>query len=616
MSSAEPLKPTTHDTAPDVRIRIPSPPSDVGDGGTSLPAESTALKPRTETLMLLLLPVVLFLLAPNWIFSGPYRDAWIYYGYYQSGSFYLQEFPDAYYSSRLAVFLPGFVLHHLLPSIAGNVVLHLGLCWTALFSFHRVVKELYGSHTAFLGSLAFGTHPLLLHALGWNYVDGFGITYFLAALLFATWAAQSRRLWWTWSVATGVAITALISTNVFYGIYVPLIAGHFWFLDRERYRQRRLAALASAATGALGSILLMGVVSRVLGGPFFYLQSSLNFLAQSIETENPFRDPTYQWLPEAAWLALPMTTLLGALVLFNRARGGGTHDPGRLMWPQVQLLYLASVLLLFQVAGDTAVLQHFYYASLLLPVVFMALSGQLCWLIPRLDGPLFAGLAVVTGGLLLLPVALPLMDATVPSAEVIVSPLFWALPLACGTALALVIGRRTRAGVLLFFLGLAGVNLVIWQTADVFRILDPYGSDGPGLFYQMSESVALIERFDPSQNVRLWYDFESAHGDVYDAVASAFLLCPRMINLGFPALGTTRMCDGQDLVPGINIVILSNDPAAFRMAELSLGEIGFEARLLDRTEIEGPIPQYALTFLRVEGVAPTPEEPETAQEVP
>jgi hypothetical protein len=185
-------------------------------------------------------------------------------------------------------------------------------------------------------------------------------------------------------------------------------------------------------------------------------------------------------------------------------------------------------------------------------------------------------------------------------AEVVSQPLLWAHLTAAGSLLALAAGRRSRVATVVFFACLAAAHLVTWQTSGIFRSFERFGGDGAGLFRQMSRSVIAIEEFDPSHQVRLWYDLQEEHGRAYDAVASAFLLCPRMVNLGFPNLPTRRLCDGEELRPGMTIAVLSDDAAAFEQAAGALKRVGFQARLLGREEIPGPIPDFALTFVRAE----------------
>lgn len=549
------------------------------------------------------LPLGLLAVNSNWIFSGPHRDAWIYYGYYQNAIFYLRQFPDLYYSSRLAVALPGFLAHHMLPTMAANLVLHLALYWAAVLSFYLVVKDLFGARVALLASLALGCHPFFLQAVGWNYVDGFGIAYFLVTLLLLTLASRSP-LWRPLLLAAGAMVTALVSTNVFYAVYLPVLAGHFLVLNRQRRQISPLAAALWAGLGAASLFALFSSFTRVLGGVSFYLHASLQFLAGSIGTANVFRDATYSWLPKAVWLVFPAATLLGSAILFKRAR----TDPSLrrdlpLLWSQVQLVFLVLVALYFQVAGDAAVLQHFYYASLLIPAAFLAFAGQIATLVAKLSDQRFGVLAAVVTLLQVIPLFLPHFQVFSPTDEPSSAPALLALLAGIGAAIALGWRRAGTRVVLAVFLCLAVSQGLVRQEASIFWSSERHGGDGPGIFRQLSQAVADIEAFDPSQDVRLWYDQDAEDGILYDAVASAFLLCPRMINLDFPDLSGGRMCDGSPLAPGVMIAVLSADPSAFDQAAAAIRSVGLSARLVKRDEIEGPSREFTITYLRTEAGA-------------
>ena len=550
---------------------------------------------------LALLPLVLLALDSNWIFSGPHRDAWIYYGYFENGVAYLRRFQEEYYSSRPAVILPGFLLHHLLPTVAANVLLHLALYWAAVVSFYLAVKELFGSRVALLTGLALGCHPYFLQAAGWNYVDGFGIAYFLTAMLLLTRATASRR-WRPLLLAAGALFAALLSTNVFYAaVYLPLLAGHFLVLNRRRGRIPLLAASVWAGAGTVGLLALFGLVLRAAGGSFFYLSSSLQFLAGTIGTANPFRDRTYTWLVEAVWLVFPVACLIGAVLLLGRAATDPSlrRDSVRL-WLQAQLLLLALMVVYFQAFGDTGVLQNFFYASLLIPASFLAFAGQIASLTAELPRRRFGSLAA---GIALLQV-IPLLIPRIPGLYYEVAPLFVPLLIALGMVAAARWRTDGERALVAVFLCLAASQLLVRQGGTIFQQFERHGLDGRGLYSQMTRAMRALDLFDPSGKLRLWYDAEAEEGIVYDALASAFLLCPRMINLDFPDLQAPRMCDGAALEPGVQIAILSGDPSAFEKADAALRGVGMFAVLLKREEIPGPSRGFAITYLRSEGVAP------------
>jgi 4-amino-4-deoxy-L-arabinose transferase-like glycosyltransferase len=555
------------------------------DPGAALPDRSFAA--------LALLPLVLLALDSDWIFSGPHRDAWIYYGYFENGIAYLRRFPELYYGSRPAVILPGFVLQHLLPGVAANVLLHLAVFWSAVLSFYLVVKDLFGSRVALLAGLALGCHPYFLQAAGWNYVDGFGIAYFLTALLLLTRATASPS-WRPLLLAAGVMATAIVSTNVFYAIYLPLLAGHFLVLNHRRGRIPLLAAILWTGAGAAALLALFDAAFLAAGGSSFYLSSSFHFLSGSIGAANPFRNPTYEWLPDAVWLVFPAAALLGGVLFLGRRRDLV------LLWSQVQLVLLTLMMVYFQVFGDTGVLQNFYYSSLLLPVAFLAFAGQLAPLVAELPLRRFGALAAAVALLQILPLLVPKIAALSSAPALLAPPALLA-------ALAAMAAARWRTGgaraVIAVFLCLAVSQLLVRQGGTIFWQFERHGWDGYGLYSQMDHAVRAIDAFDPSRELRLWYDDGAEEGIVYDALASAFLLCPRMINFDFPDLQSPRMCDGADLKPGVQIAVLSADPSAFEKADAALRTIGLSARRLGREEIPGPSHGFAITYLRSEAAA-------------
>ncbi|HEX6861373.1 MAG TPA: hypothetical protein VF414_01075, partial [Thermoanaerobaculia bacterium] len=352
---------------------------------------------------------------------------------------------------------------------------------------------------------------------------------------------------------------------------------------------------------AAAMIALFGAILMAMGGSFFYLTSSLAFVAGTAGEANPFRLPTYRWLTHAVWLVFPSAALFGGALLFLF---GSLWRDGVRLWCQVQLAILALVVAYFQIYGDTAVAQHFYYASLLLPVAFLAFAGQLAPLVEELPARRFGALAAAVAIVLILPLLLPRIRSL--SYE---DPPFGAPSLLAGlVALASVTLARWRTGRALAVVGvfvcLAVSQLLVRQGGSIFWQFESYGGDGRGLYSQMDRAMHALDAFDTTRQLRLWYDDGAENGIVYDALASAFLLCPRMVNLDFPDLENPRMCDGVHLVGGMRIAVLSSDPSALEKADTALRHIGLKAHPLGREEIPGPVRNFAITYLYSEPVTP------------
>ena len=545
----------------------------------------------------LLLPLVLLALDSNWIFSGPYRDAWIYYGYYNKLGQYAGEFSQHYFSSRLSLILPGWVAHHLLPPLAANLVLHLVIYWVATLSFYTFCRLHLDRGVALLATLALGSYPFFLQAIGWNYADGYGITYALSSLALLALAGRrsQQRSWQLCLVLAGAAAMALVTANLFYAIFLPWLAAYFLAVPVRQERRPLLRSFLLAGAGAAGMFVAFGAANLVFRGPFFYLLPSLRFTFSATQQANPFRDATYSWLDHASWLALPAAVCVGAAVLLARLRG--EPDPARrrfLVFTQVQLLAFTAVMLLLQFKADMAVLEHVYYGSLFIPPIFLALAGQLSEVLRETRPRLLAVLAGVWGAALVLPGAMALDTKSLRS---------WIgssalLALVLGLVLALVLWLRARGprAAAAFGLCLAASQFLAWEVNPYINRFNAFEGDGRGAFLQIARSFdALDARGIP----RIWYNLdEPVRGNFYDVIATTFMLCPHILSTGFPGVDPTgRMCDGIQLTPGTRIAVLSTDPKAYAKADASLRGIGFSTRLIERLEVPGPVDDFAITVL-------------------
>jgi hypothetical protein len=354
--------------------------------------------------------------------------------------------------------------------------------------------------------------------------------------------------------------------------------------------------VARVTAGAAALVLVLGTLNRAAGGPFFFLRATTNFAAgiASGRISNIWRDVSYSWLSQASWLVVPALVSCGCLALLLRRRRLPDAQRAIVVATQVQLPLYILLLVVMQLRGFT-VLEHFYAASMLLPLTFLAFAGQLAALSPVDHGfrP-YIGLVAAELVLALLPWvadvgAIQLMTWTHLTNALV-------LPLGIGAAGALVVlvggPGRVAAAVWLLAAVLAQSVLLGW-------IRNPAAErDAARLFLQMDQVLTAIEGRDPSLRTRLWYDLEEPHGQVLDAIASAFLLCPSLVTTGFPRIDAPTMCDGKPLLPGQPIVVLSTAPQPFERAAASLAELGQRAVPMGQQRMPGPVPDLTLTFLR------------------
>jgi len=571
-------------------------------GERSVESDSSSLesskKPldRRWPLVLFFMPLAILLFDHQWIFSDPVRDPWIYYGYFRNAPGYLVTFRHLYYTSRLSVILPGYWIHGILAPIPANIVLHLGMYWAAVFSFYGIARALFGARVALLAAVCLGAHPFFLFAVGQNYVDGFGITYFLLALLGLT-ASRQARLWKTALVFAGACTTALISANLFYAIYLPFLV--VWFLAIERWPSLR--ALASSAAfycaGGVAALAAFGFVSKAAGGSFLYLIPSGRFVRGFVQHANPFKDPMRQWLSGAVWLAVPFVILIGCLiVLFRMPRRDADCEIQRIRFSQLIFIAFAVLMLALQLSPYAAVLQYSYYASLMIPLAWLALAGQLAFLLrspARFQFSWLAGLTVVSAVLtaslsVLEPKRLPLSAL----------PLLLAVLVGLGALITIWRGAAGARSVafLLLFVFLSGS--VAKQFPQIGRSLDQFRQDRAELFREIDQSVTAIRQVDRFGNVFFWWNGKEDLAQIYDCIAATSLSGKRIINLAFPETLRGNLSDGGRMASRMKIAILSRK-SRFAEAEDALGQIGLRPRLLSTKKIAVGRGDFTIMFLEL-----------------
>jgi hypothetical protein len=563
---------------------------------TAEPVRSRELIQDPALALLALLPLAILGLNSHWIFSPLFRDAWIYYGFFGDTAHYLDAYSREYFATRLSVIFPGHLAHRLLPPLAANLTLHLALYWLAVVSVYLTGRLTVGRRAALVAALAMGGYPYFLMAVGWNYVDGFGIAYLSAAILLVTLACR-HRAWRTWLALAGAAVTAMASANVFYVIFVPSLAAHFLVLRRQGARLPVLASALWAGIGGLSAFVLLGGINKLAGGPFFYPWTNVHWVFHLTKGATPHRHAFGTWLHTANWLVLPAVILLSALALLERMRDLPPDSRRRLglSW-QLHLGALVALHVVLHLFADMPVLEQWYAVSLLLPFAFLALAGQLAWLLDGLSSRAYATVVVLACIAPLLPPAAASFER---APELMRFPV--ALPLAVGIAAAVVIwlgarGLRATVAFLLFF-NLSQV--LVSNVASIFRRFDGFDGKGAGLFLQLHGGIEAVRQGDPTRKSRLWYDLGGQHAGLYDSVASAFILCRRMINYRFPTIDEPKDCDGEALVPGQQIAVFSSRPDALALATAALSKVGLESRFVRRQVIPGPAEGFTITFVEI-----------------
>lgn len=533
-------------------------------------------------------PLLQLAINPN-LFVNPATnlliDPWIYSGYFLSLTEQVRLFPDTYYGSRLSVILPGFLAHRLLPPLPANYLLHLGYFSALLAATYLLVRRGLDAGAGLLTMIVMAWNPIVLSALGWDYVDGAGIVFLVAALLCLESAVGAGRRRHGWSAAAGALIACLVTGNIFLIVFVPLLA--LFVALRARGRRERTAPVAVvAALGAVGAFAVFGLVNVGLGGAWNFLAPQFREGQTLASARNPWQIAGYGWLLYATWLVLPMMAALGAALSIRhsiRTRAAPTFAFA------LHGLFLAAAFtwLVIQI-GMTPVLQISYYSSYLAPLAVLSLSmhvvGREEMPSGSIHGLAIAGVVIFAAGLQLFLADTRQVGAWLESAQ-------RGLPY-----LARVETGHRQAAAATFIAAAAAIATVVFvRAASRFQTRWIVLSAGLSLtfvaapqFWQSATGAmprvryaitAAAHRYISGQvdgrRLRIWYDLPADTERPVKSIASTFLWGYVLVNEALPQLTPQQ---AETLTEGTRLVILAPDAADVALARAPLGRFGFEFR--------------------------------------
>jgi hypothetical protein len=500
-------------------------------------------------IVVLLLPVIVLWRQDNALFTPPgYMDPWFYLGFFRNLAEFKQiRFPNLYYGSRLSWVLPGYLIHSLFPPVFANCVLHLTVHSVATFSLFSVLRLTVGARSAFLTTMVFCVNPWLWAATGSNYVDGAGIAYCLLGMALLTRAAVRPPGNWS-LVWAGAALAGSIYTNLFWMALAPVLPLYYVALAWTWRRTPLLRSLASFCLWAGSGFLLVsaafGGINYMLDGQFWFYAPSVHVAQQLASTQNPWFQTIWVGHQLRPWLWFSAIAVVTALVLLPfRARRefGGRNAAGLLF--SLQLLLAVAIMGYTQGRG-TPVLGISFYASYLLPFVFLTI-GSSFWPASEKMGPrafaLISCAAAAAFAVFWYDSGAQLLSRwPIPA---------WETILLGGALLALALALRGRSvGTLLALMGFAILTL----ESQTGGSADPHTNRK--LYERVMQARERVEHWRDGHPVWFWYD---AHDpDYYDYLALNSTYLGGYSWLGpepdFPRHG----CD-RAVAPGTLIVVSS-----------------------------------------------------------
>jgi 4-amino-4-deoxy-L-arabinose transferase-like glycosyltransferase len=520
--------------------------------------------------VILLFPFFVLAAQVDAIFTTPSTiDPWIYLGFFLNfAQFQGTLFPNTYYGSRLSWIVPGIIVHHIFAPITAVFVLHLLVYLTALFSFYYIAATLIGRRAALLSSVIFGFYPFFWKAVGWDYVDGVGIAYYLLTAALLTRAASRGRHRLALAGA-GASFAALLYSNLAWALFTPVLLMHYfglkWPAEKRAWRRLVLEGPAWAAAGALGLTAILALINRSAGGALLFYSPSVMFALQNFGQPNrwyqaPFREGLpFPWL----WFPIFMLTIgIAACSLWLIRPDGARHRRIAVLFT-VELLLAAAMFSYLQARGSPF-LGIYYYASELIPLVFLA-AAPLFW---QAADQLRAGWFAVAVASFIVVAAVGWWTPSTSRLHWSESDLHWSEPedlcLITGAAAALVSSillQKRRFAIAFSIAGFGLLNTVVSSG----RPADTSASQRAN--QRITDARNAVEQIRGNRPMRWWYDEKDINAGEFMSLTSTYLWGYTLIGMQFPDLPKTPVFSSPCLLG-----VISSRPDTAEAALTSLAK--------------------------------------------
>jgi len=549
-------------------------------------------------LILFILPILLLLINNSWIFTDPFGkgiDPWVYTGYFLDFSQHSETFQGTYYGSRFGWILPGFFVYKIFPPLIANYLLHLIFFYAALISFYLVLKWTINERAALFSSLLMGTYGHFLSAMGWDYVDGAGITYLLLTMMMLTYAAKFRYQKFA-LVMAGVFFACMLHSNLFLVVLAPTFGAYYLHVSRMRSRGSWYRGLYSIL-GIIAATSLLGCISYLVNHSFLFFLPSVKSALHLIGSPNPWRIEPNSWIFSRYHLMLPALIFGGSIVTLFRGKGEKRGDGSVYgSFLQTNFIFFSLVMVFLELRGSP-VLQLNYYASYLIPLMFLAFGSWFENTFQDLSAKRYFLVIFVT-----LAILLPAFGthAMLPESRFLLELSFFLL---AGLCIEFSIFEyRKRKPILICLL-----IVVTFAFFNANLMKQRWGVDFGGKettkdgFLAVVKSVNTIRKLDKETQKKLWFWYNSDEdlGTVYRSIASTFLWGYRLVNEKFPETMDGKTYGREDLRSIRNIVILSRDEKVYESAAEALNKIGLKTHFVFEKKIQQGGLDFTMTFIYI-----------------
>ncbi|MEO5356931.1 MAG: hypothetical protein H7844_06495 [Nitrospirae bacterium YQR-1] len=546
--------------------------------------------------IIILFPVILLTINNKWIYANSFYlfiDPWIYLGYFLDFTAHINAFKDNFYTNyfgtRFPWIIPGTVAYKIFSPLTANYVLHLTFLYTALFSFYFIVKHTLGKNTALFTTVLFGLYSYFLYSIGWDYVDGAEITYFLLTVLSMVYFKKTNGSPF-WAVLCGFAYALLIYTHMYMILYTIFLL--LFFLYERKLSQSNVfftKLITYAGITFLFVTVMFCLFNYYVSGKILFFLPQLNVATDLTLNEHRWKIPFNTWFYNTGHLVFPLIVLFTNLLLLIYSFVKKKLLNNSIL---LQLLYVLSFIMgtVFEIFNKP-VLQQEFYASNLMPLMFLSVST---WFYPFLEklelNELFV-LAICAVTILVIPFGL--FSYTWFSLPIKKYFYYYLVLLAViGSILFFFISGNKRyiPFMLLFCMSYSIIN---YKTAFTEVFQNSNNVKREDAHVAIVGAIRYLKEINPDCSLLFWYNLETdPMGRLFRAINASYMWRYRYLGTEFP-----KIKDTPQPLNSANIVFLSSKDDDYKTAINALNALNYKAKLISVKHIENGKVSFNIYFI-------------------
>jgi len=567
---------------------------------------STLIISNKNILILGIIPIILLLIDNSWIFPNPfsgYADDWLYTGYFLNFQSFHSVFGNLYFVSRLPWIIPGYLIYNLFPVSISVYVLHLFFYYCSIISLYLILKNTVSEHAGFISALLFSFYPFFMREIGANYVFGAVIAYLLLAFLMITKSYNSKNQFLLLFFA-GIFSTLLLFTNLFTILLLPIIGLYYIIVYSNCLRKEFIPSGVALALGALFVFDLMCIFNQILTGDFDFYSPQIRASFYYTTWTNEWWHPWSEWILNAPWLILPaigvVISIIYAIFIIHSSEKRNI----------VHLFFILSYLILFFIflaleLYGKPVLEIVYYASILIPLLFLALGPFFHRIFEKFTNKNGVYFSYSCIGILLFGYILETKSVNIAyfinNIILVIITFFIIAILTLFYFFNRVISQKKFMALGIFVICLFSILYI-----GNFSVVFPKGFDTyENGYYAIMDSALQIKETFPHSDVKFWYNTSESdkgvsYGNFFTLANSVYLWGWSKYSSEFPLL---PFSDGANNVSFTNhyqnIAVLSTDDNAFELVNLSFSNYDKKPIFISRHVIHHNKIRYNLILLKL-----------------